>query len=322
MFYSITILLLAFVLDLLIGEPGGKLHPVRMIGWLISGLEGICYGGENVSERGRKLRGGFFCVAVVLITALAVWGLLQIATLIHPLLGFLLEVLLCSFALSTKSLKSESMKVHTALKSNDIVAARTAVSMIVGRDTEKLGEPEITRAAIETVAENTTDGVIAPLLFMVIGGAPLGFLYKATNTLDSMVGYKNKRYADFGYFSAKLDDILNFIPARIAALLMLLASWLLGFDAKNAAKTWKSDRKKHDSPNSAQTESVCAGALGIRLAGDASYGGVRHKKPVLGAGGREAAPDDLIAANRLMYATAGLGIMIFLGAKTIILFLI
>ena len=183
--------------------------------------------------------------------------------------------------------------------------------MIVGRDTENLTEEGVTKAAVETVAENTSDGVTAPLLFLLLGGASFGFLYKAVNTMDSMLGYKNEKYLYFGRFPAKMDDVFNYIPSRVTALFMIAAAFLTEMDAKNAWMIWRRDRRKHASPNSAQTESVCAGALRVRLAGDAVYFGKLHKKEYLGDPLRPIEPEDIRRAGRLMYVTAFLVLLVF-----------
>ena len=234
---------------------------------------------------------------------------------LHPYLGAVIESIMTYQILATKCLKVESMKVYQELKKGDIAASRKAVSMIVGRDTECLDETGVAKAAIETVAENTSDGVIAPMIFTAIGGPILGFFYKAVNTMDSMIGYKNEKYLYFGRTAAKLDDAVNYIPARISAWLMILAALLGGkdFDAKRAYRIYKRDRYNHASPNSAQTESVCAGALGIRLAGDASYFGKLVKKPHIGDACREVSPEDIRRVNRLMYLTAGICEAVCLG---------
>lgn len=194
------------------------------------------------------------------------------------------------------------MDVYTPLKENDVESARKAVSMIVGRDTQGLDSVGIAKAAVETVAENTSDGVAAPLLYIAIGGPILGCLYKAVNTMDSMIGYKNDKYMEFGRFAARLDDVFNFLPSRICALVMIAVSGLCGFDGKNALRIWRRDRRNHASPNSAQTESVMAGALNIRLAGDACYFGKVHKKPYIGDDNRMIEPEDIPRANCLLYA--------------------
>lgn len=215
---------------------------------------------------------------------------------------------MCWQILAVKSLRTESMKVHAALSAGDTEGARRAVSMIVGRDTARLDRAGIARAAVETVAENTSDGVVAPMVFLAIGGAPLGFFYKAVNTMDSMLGYIEPPYRDFGFVPAKMDDVMNYLPARLSALLMLAAGTLLGMDAKNGWRIFRRDRYNHASPNSAQTESVCAGLLGLRLAGDAWYHGALHKKPYIGDPLREVEPEDIPRACRLLYGTAFLSL--------------
>ena len=236
-----------------------------------------------------------------LITLLISWGLLWILYRIHPLLGFAAELLLASLTLAAKSLKTESMKVYAELQKGDLEGARHAVSMIVGRDTQVLDQTGVTKAAVETVAENTSDGVIAPMLYMAIGGAPLAMCYKAVNTLDSMVGYKNERYIDFGRASAKLDDLVNWIPARISGLLMVLSALLNGLDGRGAWRIFLRDRHNHASPNSAQTEAACAGALQVQLAGNAYYFGKLYEKPTIGDPIRPVEAQDIVRANRLLY---------------------
>ena len=225
--------------------------------------------------------------------------------------------------LAAKSLRVESMKVYDALAGGDLAGGRKAVSMIVGRDTQSLDEAGVARAAIETVAENASDGVIAPMLAACIGGPVLGWAYKAVNTMDSMVGYHNDRYEHFGTAAARFDDICNFIPARLSALLMILAAGVLGpdFNAANAYRIFRRDRYNHKSPNSAQTESVCAGALGIRLAGDASYFGKVVRKPYIGDADRDVEYEDIRRANTLMNTAAWLGAVIMTVALTIIMIL-
>ena len=219
-------------------------------------------------------------------------------------LGLALESFWCYQILATKSLKVESDRVYQEIQTGDIARARKAVSMIVGRDTKSLTEEGIAKAAVETVAENTSDGVTAPLMFLMLGGAPLGFLYKAVNTMDSMLGYKNEKNLYFGRVAAKMDDVFNYLPSRVSAVLMIAAAFLTGMDAKKAAQIYKRDRRKHASPNSAQTESVCAGALQVQLAGDAWYFGVLHKKETIGDPIRPVEAEDIKRAGRLMYVTA------------------
>ena len=234
-------------------------------------------------------------------------------------LGLALESFWCYQILATKSLKVESDRVYIALKDKGLEAGRKAVSMIVGRDTQNLTEEGVTKAAVETVAENTSDGVIAPLFYMLIGGAVLGFAYKAINTMDSMVGYKNDRYQWFGTAAAKLDDVVNFIPARVSAVLMIAASYLTGMDGKNAARIFRRDRFNHKSPNSAQTEAVMAGALDVQLAGDAWYFGKLHKKPTIGDPVREMELLDIRRSHKLLYGTAMLGLILGIILRILVL---
>lgn len=305
--YHIVAFFFGFLLDLLLGDPYCLPHPIRLIGNLISGLEKRLLGQDVKRNEKKELRNGKLLVSIVIFLTVFVTAFLLIgAYLVHPYLGILVELIMTYQILATKCLKIESMKVYKCLKSEGLEAARKAVSMIVGRDTAALDEEGVAKAAIETVAENTSDGVIAPMLYTALGGPVLGFLYKAINTMDSMVGYKNDKYLYFGRAAAKLDDIVNYIPARISAYLMILASFMSGksFDGRHAYKIYKRDNRNHASPNSAQTESVCAGALGIQLAGDASYFGRVVKKPYIGDALREAEYEDIKRVNHLMYLTA------------------
>ena len=302
---------LGFFLDLIVGDPHWLYHPVRIIGALISLLEKIFLGDKkketDTKDINKKIATGLLTVIIVLTLTLIICSLLVVgAYFINIYLGLFIEVIMTYFILATKSLKVESMKVYKALEKSTLEDARKAVSMIVGRDTENLSKEGVVKAAVETVAENTSDGVIAPMIFTCIGGPILGFLYKAVNTMDSMIGYKNDRFLYFGRVAAKLDDIVNFFPSRISALLMILASLLGGknYSFRNAIKIFKRDRYNHASPNSAQTESVCAGALNVRLAGDASYFGKVVKKPYIGDDIRSIERDDIKRICRLMYITA------------------
>lgn len=307
--YHIMAFVLGFLLDMFFGDPYWLPHPIRLIGNLITALERRLLGNSEKREEKRELARGIVLVICVLgITAVVAVLLLMVAYGAHPYLGILAESVMTYQILAAKCLKVESMKVYQCLKKGDLEAARKAVSMIVGRDTEALDAEGVAKAAIETVAENTSDGVIAPMLYTALGGPILGFFYKAVNTMDSMVGYKNEKYLYFGRAAAKLDDVLNYIPARISAYLMIIAAFLGGryLDGKQAYKIYKRDNRKHASPNSAQTESVCAGALGIRLAGDASYFGKTVKKPYIGDAWRRVEFEDIKRANRLMYLTAGI----------------
>ena len=304
-------LILGFLIDLLLGDPRWLYHPVRIIGNGISLLEKILRRMFPKTPGGEKTA-GFFLVLLICIGSGGVpFLLLYLAYHIHTVLGIALETFMCYQTLAVKSLKAESMRVYEALKKPDLPGARTAVSMIVGRDTRSLSAAGVTKAAVETIAENTSDGIIAPLFYMAIGGPALMFLYKGINTMDSMVGYKNEKYLHFGRYAAKLDDIANYIPARISAWLMILASFFAGFDWKNAKKIFLRDRYNHASPNSAQTEAVMAGALDIQLAGNAFYFGKLYEKPTIGDAVREVETEDIKRANRLLYASAALGTLFF-----------
>ena len=300
MLMSLAACAAGLLLDLLFGDPVWLYHPVRLIGnwisWAERQLRKVC--GSHLMAAG-----GVLWVMTALMAFLIPFALLALAGWLHPALRFLLETFWCFQILAARSLSSESRKVYEKLKESDLPGARRAVSMIVGRDTEKLTEEGVTKAAVETVAENTSDGVTAPLIYMMIGGAPLGFLYKAVNTMDSMLGYKNDRYLYFGRIPAKMDDIFNYIPARVTGLLMTAAAFLTGLDGKNAWRIYRRDRRKHASPNAAQTESACAGALGVQLAGDAVYFGKVYKKEFIGDALRRIEPEDIQRTGRLMYAT-------------------
>lgn len=293
-------MLVGFVIDIFVGDPYNFPHPIRAIGTLIAKLE------KFVRSRFKSLRKGgtFLALTVLIVSTLIPFAVLFVCYKINIFLGLAAESVMCWHLVAARCLQKESMKVCYAVEEKDIEKARQAVSMIVGRDTDVLDETGIVKAAVETVAENTSDGVTAPIMYIALGGAPLGFFYKAANTMDSMIGYTNEKYIDIGRFAAKLDDVLNFIPSRLTALVMILSAYMLGADGKNAARIWKRDRRKHASPNSAQTESVCAGALDIRLAGDAYYFGELHKKEFIGDDIRPPESEDIRRANRLMYCTS------------------
>lgn len=300
-----------FLLDQLLGDPYWLPHPIRGIGWLISKTEKLLRSGnpqENSAgrEAAERRQGKLLVVIVLLLTGMLAALILFGAYAIHPHLGVVIEAVMTYQILAARCLQVESSKVWKQLTVGSLEEARKAVSMIVGRDTEHLTEEGVAKAAIETVAENTSDGVIAPMLYTALGGPVLGFLYKAVNTMDSMVGYKNEKYLHFGRAAAKLDDVVNFLPARISALLMIGAAFISGksYNGKQAWRIWRRDNRKHASPNSAQTESVCAGALGIRLAGDASYFGKVVKKPYIGDPTRAVEAEDIRRMNRLMNRTA------------------
>ena len=319
--YHISAFFFGFLLDLLLGDPHWLPHPIRLIGSLISGLEKKLLDGEIEKDHKKELKKGVLLVFLVLFITLSVTAMLTVGVYyIHPYLGVLVETIMTYQILATKCLKVESMKVYHCLQAEGLEAAKKAVSMIVGRDTSVLDEEGVAKAAIETVAENTSDGVIAPMLYTALGGPILGFFYKAVNTMDSMVGYKNEKYLYFGRAAAKLDDFVNYIPARISAYLMICAAFTggKGYSGRQAYKIYKRDNRKHDSPNSAQTESVCAGALGIRLAGDASYFGKIVKKPFIGDALRCVEHEDIKRVNKLMYLTAWLCEMICLTLMVIL----
>lgn len=309
-----------FLLDQLFGDPYFLPHPIRGIGWLIAKTEKMLRSGnpqENSTgrEAAERRQGKLLVVIVLLLTGMLSALILFGAYAIYPNLGMVIEAVMTYQILAARCLQVESSKVWKQLTAGSLEGARKAVSMIVGRDTEHLTEEGVAKAAVETVAENTSDGVIAPMLYTVLGGPVLGFLYKAVNTMDSMVGYKNEKYLHFGRAAAKLDDVVNFLPARISALLMIGAAFISGksYNGKQAWRIWRRDNRKHASPNSAQTESVCAGALGIRLAGDASYFGKVVKKPYIGDSTRAVEPEDIRRTNRLMNRTAWICEILCLG---------
>ena len=293
-----------FVLDALFGDPAWLPHPVVYMGKAISKLEKFLRPRLPKTPQGELLGGAIvaFCLPVgtFLLTGLVCWG----AARLHPLLGLAVQMFWCGQALAARGLVQESTNVYKELKKPDLPGARKAVSRIVGRDTAELTAEGVTKAAVETVAENASDGVIAPLLYMLIGGAPLALTYKAINTMDSMLGYKNEKYLYFGRIPAKLDDAANYLPSRLAALLWVAAAAFTHNDAKGAWKIWRRDRRRHASPNSAQTESACAGALGVQLAGPAYYFGQYYPKLTIGDALRPIEPEDILRANRMMYVAS------------------
>ncbi len=310
MYAYLVSLAIGYALDLVLGDPHGWPHPIRLIGSLIAWLEPRLRGAFPDTPRGRRNAGRALVLLVVGISAGGCAGLLALASAMSPYLMYAFWAVVCYWMLATKSLKDESMAVLDALEREGLPAARRAVSMIVGRDTANLTEEGVTKAAVETVAENASDGVVAPLFYLALLGPVGGVAYKAVNTMDSMVGYKNDRYLDFGRAAAKLDDIVNFIPARLAGALMCLAAPLAGFDGKGAWHTFKRDRLAHTSPNSAHTEAACAGALGIQLAGPNYYGGKLVVKPTLGDATRPVERQDIRRANRLLYTTSLLAFVV------------
>lgn len=309
--YAGAALLAGYAADLIFGDPRWLYHPVRLIGNLIALLEKLIRKIMPVSKAG-ELAGGFITVVLVLLLCgIVPWVLLHLVFGLNVVVGVILEAFMCYQLLAVKSLKDESMKVYDALTGSTIEDARKAVSMIVGRDTQNLDQKGVAKAAIETVAENFSDGVIAPMFYMFIGGPVLMYIYKGINTMDSMLGYKNDKYIYFGRCAAKLDDAANFIPSRLAALLLIAAAYIGGFNGKGAVKIFKRDRFNHASPNSAQTESAAAGALDIQLAGNAYYFGKLYEKPTLGDSVKEPEAEDIKRVNKLMYIGSFAGAAVF-----------
>ena len=303
-------LLIGFTIDLQIGDPHGFPHPVILIGKLIASLERLLRRIFPKTPGGERSAGIVLWGIVVVLSAGIPLLILHLCGIVSPWLRIAAESIMCWQILALRSLRDESMKVHTALTRGTLTEARRAVSMIVGRDTDRLDEKGVIRAAVETVAENTSDGIIAPLLFMALGGAPAGFFYKAVNTMDSMLGYIDPPYTDLGFFPAKADDVFNFIPARLAAMLMLIAGAFQKLNVKNGLKIFRRDRYKHASPNAAQTEAAVAGLLGVQLAGDAWYRGFLHKKQFIGDPLREIETEDIPRVCRLMYLTSFLMLLL------------
>lgn len=309
----LTVLAIAsgFMLDLIFGDPHWLPHPICWIGNLIAYLEKFLRGIFGNSEKNLLVGGLVLVLTVTSISFLVPYFALKWVASINPLAAYALETIMFYQIFATKCLEEESMKVHKELIKGDLTAARKQLSWIVGRDTQDLSSEEVTKAAVETVAENTADGIIAPMLYMFIGGAPLAFLYKSINTMDSMVGYKNEKYLYFGRCAARLDDIANYIPARLAGIFMIAASFFLNYDYKAAAKIFFRDRYNHLSPNSAQTESACAGALNIQLGGGHFYFGKFVPKDTIGDDLRPVKADDIKSINSLMYLTAIISLIIF-----------
>ncbi len=315
LFLDTAALVIGFLIDFVVGDPRALPHPVVGMGKLIT----LCEKRLRRGDGGDLRRGALTVVIVAGLTTALPAAVLALAWRLHPLAYLALSSLMSFQLIAARDLVRESRAVQTALEAGDTARARRAVSMIVGRDTQALDGAGICRAAVETVAENTSDGVIAPLFWMGLLGPAGGFFYKAVNTMDSMIGYKNETYLLYGRAAAKTDDAVNFLPARLSALLMVLVCPLVGLNGKNAWRVFRRDRKKHESPNSAQTESVCAGALGVELAGDASYGGVLHKKPRLGDPLRPIEPRDITRAGRLMYAASAAMLALILILRTAVI---
>lgn len=297
-------LIVGFVLDALLGDPYDMPHVIRLIGSFIAAAERALRRVFPATAPGERVAGVALVLLVAGVSTACAWGVLAAAYGVSAWLGCAVESLVCYQMIAARQLRIEALRVRDALEKDGLEAARTAVSMIVGRDTQNLDEVGVIRAAVETVAENASDGVVAPLLFMAVGGAPAGVLYKAVNTMDSMVGYKNERYRHFGTAAARLDDVLNFVPARVTGVLMCVVAPLVGLDGAGAWRVFCRDRKRHASPNSAHPEAACAGALGVQLAGPASYFGVVHDKPTIGDDLRTPVAADITASTRLLAATS------------------
>ncbi len=303
--YHIIAFLTGYLLDLMIGDPYSFPHPIRWIGSLISRLD-QAFMNTPPEKKGSQLRRGLLLVLIVLTFSVTLtFCILFLVYHLHPFLGCAMEAVLTCYCLAAKSLRVESMKVYDQLKTGSLERSRYAVSMIVGRDTKDLSREDVARATVETIAENTSDGIIAPLFYLALGGPVAGMAYKAINTMDSMIGYRNDRYLHFGTCAARLDDVANYFPARLSALFMMVACTFCGkdFSARNAVRIFLRDRYNHKSPNSAQTESVMAGALELRLAGPAYYFQKLVQKPYIGDPIRSIEAEDIPRACRLMYTT-------------------
>ena len=303
--------LAGFFIDCILGDPAWLLHPVVLIGKLISLSEKVLRKLFPKTDRGAFCAGLLMAVLVPILSASVCFGILFGLYLLSPWAYFAMSSIMCWQCFAARCLAKEANKVTKALETVGLEAGRKRIAMLVGRDTQTLSEEQVLKATVETVAENASDGVIAPMLFMVLFGAVGGFFYKAVNTMDSMVGYKNDRYLYFGRAAAKLDDAMNFLPSRMSALAMIAVAPLVKLDGKNAFRIWKRDRRKHASPNSAQTESVAAGALHVELAGPASYFGKLVEKPAIGDDDRPIERADVKRTNRLMYGASLLLLILF-----------
>ena len=316
---SLIAVFAGFAADLAFGDPAVRFHPICLIGNLIASLEKKIRTLLPKTERAELFGGFLMAVLVILISAGLPFALLFLAYRAAFWLGVVVEAVMCFFIFEVRSLERESMNVGKALREDGLDAGRKMVSRIVGRDTDQLSEKGVVKAAVETVAENFSDGVFAPMLYLMIGGGALGFFYKSINTMDSMVGYKNEKYRYFGRFPARLDDVANYIPSRLAALFLIVSAAICGQDAGASWKIWRRDRRNHASPNSAQTEAAAAGALHIRLAGDACYFGKLYKKPFIGDDLREVEVEDIARVNRLMVTASVLALFILGGMKLLLI---
>lgn len=315
---SILPLLLGYILDLILGDPYNIPHPVRFIGSLISKTENILRRLSPKTSKSELISGIFMPIIVVGISTVGALLILKLAYKIHVIVGIIVDSIICYQMLATKCLKDESMKVYQSLKSGDLELSRKNVSMIVGRDTQNLDVTGVTKATVETIAENTSDGIIAPMIYMALFGSIGGVFYKSVNTLDSMIGYKNDKYLYFGRASAKLDDLLNYIPSRISAIFVIVATFFLNLDFKSAFHIWRRDCRNHPSPNSAQTESAFAGALNVQLAGDMYYFGKLHHKKTIGDNVRPIQIEDIKTSNKILYVTSFISLIFCLIVRCIV----
>jgi adenosylcobinamide-phosphate synthase len=311
-------LTIGFILDIIIGDPNNPFHPVRGIGYMASKLENIF---RTILKKNLKLAGFIVWIVTVGLTFIITFGIVKAAKNFNINFGIILEGILIYFCISSKGLVVEGYKVIKFLINDDLDGARKQLSFIVGRDTGSLSKEGIVKAVVETIAENMADGVIAPLFYAGIFGAPLAFAYKAVNTLDSMFGYKNNKYIDFGYFPAKLDDVFNYIPARITGILIVLASCILGYDYKNSFKIYKRDRYNHTSPNSAHPEAAMAGALRVQLGGANYYFGKLVEKPTIGDKVKEIEINDVNKTVKVLYLSSFIGFLLTLSFSELMIIL-
>ena len=295
---------IAYVLDLIFGDPQNVVHPVQVIGKIISAGEKVL-----LRKKYKFLAGAVLNIFTVSITYTLMYLISKSVKI--SVFFMIIEIYLMYTIFSINSLAREGNRVYRILKEGDIERARKDLAYLVSRDTETMDEKMIIRSTMETISENTVDGIVAPMFYMFLGGMPLAMAYKAINTLDSMVGYKNEKYMDFGKFSAKVDDAANFIPARITGILIVLASMILGYDYKNSLKIFIRDRKNHSSPNSGHAEAGVAGALGVQFGGRVSYFGKEVDKPVIGDKTKDFELEDIRKNIRIMYVTSFLSLVIF-----------
>lgn len=311
-------IIIGFILDLIIGDPQNPIHPIRVIGAFCKFTEKIF---RKVLKNSLKLAGLLTWLVVVSIVFIFNYLLLKISIIINPILGVIVSSIMIYFCIATKALKVEGLKVVKFIINDDIEGARKQLSYIVGRDTKNLDKEAILKAVIETVAENMSDGVIAPLFYAGLGGAPLAFLYKAVNTMDSMFGYKNEKYMEFGYFPAKLDDVFNYIPARLTGYLIIIISFILGLDYRNSYKIYNRDKYNHSSPNSAHPEAAVAGALKVELGGANYYFGKLVEKPTIGENLENIDLNKVKATNKILYGAAILGCFIAVALRGLVILL-